>query len=271
LINGEILHEASEIWDGKGELFIFSPKLPDWLPADNVPGIKKYTYADFPADEPLVVEFQYLKDAGGIHKRYLFGYDDGSVRPHDDITRAEAAVFMARLNSADLPSGSGGLEFSDIRGHWAHNEIRVMSRLGLMIGYPDGTFKPDAPITCEELIKVLVIFANMQKPGAKSLGTGGWSAQYIDNAAENGYITGDGDIIGNLQENMTRGQVVTVFNRIMNRHFDVGLIDGIEQPFNDVLLTGEWPYADIIEASVDHAYTRDEQGREQSALINAGP
>lgn len=57
-------------------------------------------------------------------------------------------TFLVLADKVELP-------FSDARGHWAEKYIRNLYFAGIMEGYPDGTFKPDAPITRAELAKVV--------------------------------------------------------------------------------------------------------------------
>lgn len=76
------------------------------------------------------------------------GYPDGTFRPAGSITRAEFAAITARFDSEPLPDGED--RFPDIKNHWAREEINRAAARGWVEGYPDGTFRPDTPITRAE-------------------------------------------------------------------------------------------------------------------------
>ena len=85
--------------------------------------------------------------AAGIFK----GYPDGTFRPGKFITRAELAVIVARF--AKLTEGDA--TFLDIAGHWAEFYIRMAAANGWIKGYPDGTFRPNKPITRAETVALI--------------------------------------------------------------------------------------------------------------------
>lgn len=81
---------------------------------------------------------------------YLKGYPDGTFKPNEKITRAEFATMIAKYdidNSATAP-------FSDIKSHWAKSDIDKEYGNLRLDGYPDGTFKPNNPITRAEAVKI---------------------------------------------------------------------------------------------------------------------
>ncbi|HEY8391877.1 MAG TPA: S-layer homology domain-containing protein [Capillibacterium sp.] len=81
------------------------------------------------------------------------GYPDGSFRPDQSVTRAELAKILA-VAYEFTPSG-GQLQFTDIEKHWAERYITALAQAGILTGYPDGKFKPEAPITRAELVVTL--------------------------------------------------------------------------------------------------------------------
>mgnify|MGYP002621556851 CR=1 FL=1 len=85
------------------------------------------------------------------------GYEDGSFRPDRTVTRAEFAAMLVRLfpfPKADPQASS--VSFTDTQDHWARQTIERLAQLGLLSGYPDGTFKPDAAMTREEMVYVIM-------------------------------------------------------------------------------------------------------------------
>ena len=90
------------------------------------------------------------------------GYEDGTFRPNDFITRAEFAKICSNLMAKTVDKGYsssdfGGLRFNDVDySHWAYNSIIKMSDFQYMVGYGDKTFNPESSITYTEAIKIIV-------------------------------------------------------------------------------------------------------------------
>ena len=83
------------------------------------------------------------------------GYTDGTFKPEKVVTRAELAkLLIVELGYADLTGGAAN--FSDTAGHWAEGYIALASGLGLVNGYPDGTFKPDNTVSFDEAITMVL-------------------------------------------------------------------------------------------------------------------
>lgn len=80
------------------------------------------------------------------------GYEDGTFRPNEPITRAEFAAIAARF---DQRAHSSRVIFTDTYGHWAANEISRAAVNGWINGYPDGSFKPDQQITRAETMALV--------------------------------------------------------------------------------------------------------------------
>lgn len=73
--------------------------------------------------------------------------------PNAPITRAELATICARFDETVVDNGN--LTFSDVANHWAYKEIGHAAALGWLMGYPDGTFLPDASITRAETMTLI--------------------------------------------------------------------------------------------------------------------
>ena len=80
------------------------------------------------------------------------GYDDGTFKPSQPISRQELALVMARLSGVK----SGNAPFSDLSdaGDWAKDGIYTAYANGWVNGYTDGTFKPLNPIRRDETVKI---------------------------------------------------------------------------------------------------------------------
>ncbi len=127
------------------------------------------------------------------------GYEDGTFKPDQDITRAEfskiACYVIGVQTAADLSKGA--TKFQDVAaGHWASGYINIASEKGLLKGYPDGTFKPEAKVTYAEAITILVRALGL---GPVVEGKGTWPANYLSKASEAGVTDDVSGLEGNAQ------------------------------------------------------------------------
>lgn len=82
------------------------------------------------------------------------GYPDGTFRPDREASREETAAFLARVIKADL--GKGNADFTDVTSdRWSYDEIAALASSGILLGYPDGTFRPENIIDRGEMASVL--------------------------------------------------------------------------------------------------------------------
>ena len=86
------------------------------------------------------------------------GFPDGTNRPQKNVTRAELAVFLLKAihGSGYTPPAPAGGSFSDVSGHWAEAWIEQLKAEGITSGYPDGTYRPENPVTRAEMAVFLV-------------------------------------------------------------------------------------------------------------------
>lgn len=125
-----------------------------------------------------------------VEKEYVKGdAGTGNLRLNDTITRAEATSIIIRAQGLeDLALGfkSTDSKFKDLKTtHWANGYINVAISTGIVSGYPDGTFKPEAKIKYSEIITMLVI-ANGDLPEKNPLVS--WEVPYITKATNVGIL-----------------------------------------------------------------------------------
>ncbi len=80
------------------------------------------------------------------------GYEDGTFKPDSNMTRAEFATVVAKYLGLRVNEDS---TFADSQNHWAEGYISALAEKGIINGYEDNTFKPDAYITRAEAEKVI--------------------------------------------------------------------------------------------------------------------
>ncbi|WP_183108714.1 S-layer homology domain-containing protein [Thermohalobacter berrensis] len=116
------------------------------------------------------------------------GYEDGSLKLENLITRAEFTALIVRLlpKQYDIESYEKDTIFSDVtKEHWASKYINIAVEEGLLNGYGDGTFKPDRKISYDEVLAVLVRILGYDKSLDKDKE---WPLNYIDKATELGIV-----------------------------------------------------------------------------------
>lgn len=207
------------------------------------------------------------EDALGLntddHFAYIIGYPDGTVQPNGQITRAEATTIFFRLlteesRSANLTKTNG---YTDVASDaWYNTAVSTMTKAGIVDGYPDGTFRPDAPITRAEMAKIISLFAKLDKSESRFSDIAGhWAEAYIRLAAGNGWIAGYPDGTFGPQRNITRAETATMINRVLDRvpseesHL---LSRGVMQIWPDAN-PGDWFYLAMQEATNSHDYERN--------------
>ena len=81
------------------------------------------------------------------------GTDEHKFAPDAPVSRAEFAVMAARFANLDY---EGGNIFDDVpNGHWAYSYINAAANAGWVKGYPDGSFRPDEPISRAEVVRLV--------------------------------------------------------------------------------------------------------------------
>ena len=215
---------------------------------------------------PIIIPTIINKDTGMLNKTdhfaYVIGYPDGTVHPNGQITRAEVATIFFRLLRDEVRDGAftTSNSYSDVAyGKWYNNPISTMSALGIITGYPDGTFKPNKPITRAEFAAIAARFDETQsgKSATFSDVIGHWAAKEIGIAYANEWIKGYPDGTFKPDQNITRAEAMTLINRVLERKPEspADLLTNMNK-WTDNLDTSKWYYLDVQEATNSHGYTR---------------
>lgn len=196
------------------------------------------------------------------HYSYLIGYADGTVRPNGKITRAEVATIFFRLLDDDTRAKYWSSEnnFSDVSADkWYNNAVSTLCNMGVIGGYADGTFRPDAPISRAEFAKIAVSFTQNNGSAVYNyftdVKTTDWFAPYVTAAKDAGLIEGYSDGSFKPESKITRAEACAIVNRTLGRkpskaHMKIS--DRIDWP--DVQTT-DWFYEAIMEATNSHTCT----------------
>ncbi len=194
------------------------------------------------------------------HYAYIVGYsEDGTVRPNANISRAEVATIFFRLltDEARDQFWMTSNNFSDVLPNdWYNNAVSTMVNMGIIQGYEDGTFRPNANITRAEFAAIAARFMSSGYDVEEDLFTdiaNHWARESINDAAMAGWINGYEDGAFRPDAAITRAEAVTLVNNVLQRKPDADhMFDSmIKWPDNP---EGTWYYEAIQEATNSHDY-----------------
>ncbi|MEQ8174647.1 MAG: S-layer homology domain-containing protein [Syntrophomonadaceae bacterium] len=180
-----------------------------------------------PADEPSDLTGHWAHDcimaliANGIIKGYL----DLTIRPEQEITRAEAASLLVQsLGLQDYQLQNSQSPYTDQLPAWAERAILICTEKGLMKGYPDGSFKPDQHITRAEMCAALIqAYPQVMQPRFTLAFTDRdsipeWALAYIELAAANKLVGGYPDGTFKPDAFIKRAEVFTIICHLKGYH-----------------------------------------------------
>ena len=248
---------------------------------DKVPTREGYTFTGWYADKELTQAITEIKmtsnktvyagweetDVPGMlngedHYAYVVGYEDGTVRPGGNISRAEVATIFFRLLQDQVRQENLTTEnvFSDVSaGDWYNTAISTMAELGILRGRTPDTFVPNAPITRAEFAAICARFDTGENAGGATFPdlVGHWAKEEVERAVSLGWIMGYEDNTFRPDKTITRAEAVTMINRVLQRNPqspEVLLKDMVTWPDNQD--PSQWYYLAIQEATNSHDYER---------------
>ena len=213
-----------------------------------------------PAEEPV---YQFIT---GEHIAYMNGSND-YMNPENNLTRAEAAKIIYTLLENPL-AGEEGSSFADVpAGIWYEDYVNSMAAMELIEGYEGNVYKPDSFITRAEFVTILSR-VYLPEEGTEDITfsdvpEGYWGYEALKNAVHRGWLEGYPDGSIKPENNITRTEAILVLNRMLDRSPDKNAINNAGKilQYLDVPY-GYWAYYDIMEASVPHEHSENEDGSE---------
>ncbi|MBU0981637.1 septal ring lytic transglycosylase RlpA family protein [Patescibacteria group bacterium] len=148
---------------------------------------------------------------------YIEGYTDGTFKPMNPISRAEAIKIIMK-SSESLPEAnlSTPLDFPDLdKNAWYISYIEDAFERGIVAGNDDGTFNPDGTINRAEALKIFSIANNIELPEAQ----GPWYQKYLNYGIENDLIVPNwhGEYVP--ESELTRGELCDIIYRHLKNPF----------------------------------------------------
>lgn len=158
---------------------------------------------------------------GSDHFAYVVGYPDGTVRPMNNISRAQVATIFFRLLQPQVRAENLTTEntFTDVNeGMWCNTAVSTMAKLGIVLGRTPERFDPDAAITRAEFAVICARFDTSRTGGSNFTDIENhWAEAGIERAVSLGWIRGYTDGTFRPNQPITRAEAMTMINRMLCR------------------------------------------------------
>ena len=186
-----------------------------------------------------------------IRLPYMAGVSKDKFAPNQKITRAEAASVLKRIID-DKASANDKSSFRDLKeGQWFYDNIVFIEKEGLISGYEDGTFKPNNPMTRAQFASMMANYLKLNEGNNpidfKDVKENYWAKDAINILSSHGIMVGKSKNEFKPNENITRAEAATIFNKVLDRKINKSFLDKYSKnPFKD-LKRNHWAYYQVIE------------------------
>ena len=197
---------------------------------------------------------------GKDHYAYIIGYGNNDVRPQNNITRAEVATIFFRLLTDETREANmtKSNSYNDVKdGDWFCCAVSTLSKMCIIKGYEDGSFKPNDPISRAEFAAIAARFDpdGDKTPATFADVTSHWAKDEISIAANHGWIKGYEDGSFKPDQKITRAETMTLVNRVLNRLLETK--DDLHKDMKtwvDNMDETAWYYLAVQEATNSHYF-----------------
>jgi|GEM_PF-2067171 len=185
------------------KIILFLGIINTFLLCSNLSSAKQFT--DIKEDNTLYTASRYLSAKGIIN-----GYDDGTFKPDQNITRAELLKIIFEGNKTPTTNPTTNC-FSDVGyQEWYSKYICTAKNSNIIRGYDDGTFKPDQTVNKAEALKILGEFYKWKTIENK---TDAWYSKYINFGEKKGFIKNYDNFLPG--EDMSRGEISDILYKFL--------------------------------------------------------
>lgn len=264
---------------GSRQIFSITPdtgyQIADVLvDGESVGAVGRYTFENIQEGHTIQAAFEALPvvadpDDTGVskwlntedHIQYLHGYPGSLFGPNNNMTRAEVAqMFYGLLREKDV---SITVHFDDVPDTaWYSKAVNTLGSLGIVAGIGGGQYAPERPITRAEFTVIAMRFANLPKGGANifsDVAENTWYYDYVVGSIQYGWISGYPDGTFRPGNTITRAEVTTIVNRMLDRSADQSFVDSHGDRLNQFFDVSKsyWAYYQIMEAANAHHCTKN--------------
>ena len=232
------------------------------LKYSTLPGIKWSFSMKLDADKLILYPVLNIGLNYTDHFAYMIGFPNGNVGPNEKITRAQIATILYRLMTTETREkfAASTSTFKDVSANaWYNTEVCTLYKAGIINGYPDGNFHPEANVTRAEFSAMIARLFSVSYVGNNMFEdiNGHWAQNYINLLAKLGILKGDATGSANPNDPLTRAQAAAMCNRLVGRNStnsSMSSCTGTVKNWPDNA-NSAWYYADILEATNSHNYT----------------
>ena len=185
-----------------------------------------------------------------------------------DVSTAAQLLYELMTEQAHKQYDRSDNDFSDVpAGQWYTVAVSTLANVGAITGCGDGTFQPRKSISRAEFVTILTgIYGEDTTKGMPFSDVDrSWYYDAVATAYANGWVSGYTDGTFRPNQTITRAEAVVILNSVLGRSCDLTYVQANAQAalhFTDIT-PGAWYYADVIEASVAHTYTKQDDGTER--------
>ncbi|KNY29799.1 WG repeat-containing protein [Pseudobacteroides cellulosolvens] len=157
-----------------------------------------------------------------VGKNVISGYENGTFRPDNNITRAELAVIIVKVLGLKLLSGDTKFNDDNDIPAWAKAYINTAAESGIISGYGDNTFKSDKPCSRQEIVVMIMRAFKFGSSNKKlnlkdSSAIQNWARDYITKAIELQIIKGYEDMTFKPEKNVTRAEAAAIVSNSLKK------------------------------------------------------
>ncbi len=178
-----------------------------------------FSYAQSPAASDIEGHWASKEISSWVEQGLVKGYPNGTFRPDNSITRAE---FAALVNRTFEFEEMAAISFSDVnQTDWYYVEIAKANRAGYLVGYKDGTVRPKAYVTRQEVATMIARLKSLEEDAseassfADSASIPEWSKGFIGAVVKAKYMKGYPNGYFRPAENITRAESVVALNNLL--------------------------------------------------------
>ena len=201
------------------------------------------------------IPYQY----NGANTAYILGFEDGTFRPNENMTRAQACTIFARLllGTNEIPDEYTS-RFTDVKkGQWYYPAVAYLDQMHFFNQIEGTTYKPNEPITRAEFVDLANKASSLVGNNKVSFTDVPHDHFYYDAivaAAQSGLVNGYEDETFRPDNTITRAEVVTVVNRLLNLVVSDKYVDESKQANTFKDISKHWAKSNILMASNDNVH-----------------